>query len=284
MKTPQLPTGCDPRRYIMSRLAPGEICAQTPSDKLGLVFQVRLPDGRIQNQNAMVLYALAHNPQLDNLRNIRYNLERTQRLRLAYRQKSIAETKADSVARLLSEQMVKAERKLERLAARELESVQIWRQFMSPLPGLGIRISLALVAEIVTPCRFPNSAHLISYAGYGLQQGTVVKPTLGRSHTWQPRLKSALRMLAIEFIKRQGTYRDAYVSFKQREQFLNSTRALAKQLTPIHVEHRVYRRVIKQFLKDLYRCWTALEATENYNPSHVPISKPNHSASQAALE
>lgn len=155
---------------------------------------------------------------------------------------------------------------------------------------------LALIDDIG---RFDTVAKLWRYAGYGLYEyyqddGKVVAPTKGKEKqgegpdaviveveptpkdSWEittcrdrgikgyvlpynKTLKSALYVMADGFIKQQTPgYTDLYYAEKQRQRTLHPEK-VGKDFSDGHINNRAIRKMIKEFLKDLWVEWRIAE-------------------------
>jgi len=176
-----------------------------------------------------------------------------------------------------------------------LKDVPLWREFLEPIKGVGVRIAAVILSEIdIHKARHPSS--LWRYAGLdvgedGLGRSRRAEHLVDQTYinkegveavrkgiAFNPKVKTKLMgVLADSFIKQKNeVYYQIYLDYKHRMEnhavwgAHNDATCDKKdpktRTSKARRSEQAKRYMIKMFLKDLYVAWRTLE--------NLPVSKP----------
>lgn len=176
----------------------------------------------------------------------------------------------------------KAEKKHFRLLEKVLQEYPIYTTFLEKVKGIGPAMAGVIISEIDIhkarhassiwkyagldvaqdgKGRSKRSEHLIDFAYKDKEGNDAVR----KSITFNPFLKTKLMgVLASSFLRagKDNKYSQIYYNVKNRYE----NHAVYKDSTKLHRHNMALRKMIKQFLIDLYTVWRELEG--------LPVSKP----------
>lgn len=147
----------------------------------------------------------------------------------------------------------------------------IW-DWLTNIKGLGAGGEAAkLLAQIDDVGNFDTVSKLWRFAGYAVMDGKAERRTSGEKAHYNARLKAICYMIADQFIRQQTPgYVDIYYAEKARQRELHpepETIGGKKLYTDGHIHNRAWRKMIKEFLKDLWLEWRRLEG--------LPVTEPH---------
>ena len=147
----------------------------------------------------------------------------------------------------------------------------IW-EWTTSIKGLGAGGEAAkLLAQIDDIARFDTVSKLWRFAGYAVMEGKAEKNKPGEKSHFNRKLKAICFVIADQFIKQQTPgYVDIYYAEKARQRALYPEpikNGAGKTIyTDAHIHNRAWRKMIKEFLRDLWLAWRKLEG--------LPITEP----------
>ena len=163
----------------------------------------------------------------------------------------------DPLGNIVKEDNIWSEKYWMKMAKLELSRNKTWNEFLSKIQGVGPITAAGLLGYIGDPMRFYKGKErglrsLWHYCGLHVVNGKAPKRKKGSQHDWNPKLRALLLgVLADNFIKkRTPKYREIYDQEKERQ--------LQNGLTKAHAHRRAIRKMMKEFLKDLWNYWFAV--------------------------
>lgn len=153
----------------------------------------------------------------------------------------------------------------------------VW-EWLTSIKGLGAGGDAAkLLAQIDDIGRFDTVSKLWRFAGLAVMEGKAEKNQKGEKAHFNNKLKAVCYVIADQFIKQQTPgYVDIYYSEKARQRELHPEKIetgrktqngkALYQYSDAHIHNRAWRKMIKEFLRDLWLHWRRLEG--------LPVSKP----------
>jgi len=150
--------------------------------------------------------------------------------------------------------------------------IPVW-EWVTNIKGLGEgSLAAQLLAQIDDIEKFDTVAKLWRFAGYAIIDGKAEKNQKGEKSHFNRKLKGICFNIADQFIKQQTPYYvDIYYAEKERQRALNpdilcrecgckweecqSKKKHVKIFTDAHIHNRAWRKMIKQFLCDLWIEW-----------------------------
>jgi len=163
---------------------------------------------------------------------------------------------------------------LEKVETKKLEKMvkvhPLWNGFLKDVTDIGYIYAANLIGIIGNINRFDSVSSLWSYSGLGVVNGKAPRPTKGQHLGYNPMLKTlCLGKIADNFVKVSGKadakYGQLYKKIKLDEQtkhpepIENPNKKPKMIYTKGHIEKRTRRRVVKEFMKDLYLNWKSLD-------------------------
>lgn len=95
-----------------------------------------------------------------------------------------------------------AETEIEAELARLLERIPIWGALFEKIPGMGVRVGSAIVAETYDVSRFPTPPNYANYSGWGFNRdGTRQRRKKGEVAAWNEYLKQAFYLWVTGIVK-----------------------------------------------------------------------------------
>jgi len=148
----------------------------------------------------------------------------------------------------------KQEKALKKQIEIEVERFPIYTNFLSEVKGCGPLLSAVIITEFDI-----NIATTVSkmwaFAGLAPGRDRLVK---GQKSCFNTFLRSKLcGVLGGSFLKCKSPYSVHYYEYKNRLE--NSESVTWKDATKIHIHRAAMRKMIKEFLKDLYVAWRTLD-------------------------
>jgi len=159
----------------------------------------------------------------------------------------------------------------------------VW-DWLVAIKGIGDHTAAKIIALIDDPAKFATVSKLWRFSGYGLKDGQIDRPTKGAVLPYNRRLKSELFLMAESFVKQQTpTYVTIYYEEKERqrrehpEPVCSKCGAVARlrgqswtcpecrasgraiNYTPMHLDYRAKRKVVKVLLQHLWVVWREAE-------------------------
>jgi len=152
------------------------------------------------------------------------------------------------------------------------KQVPIW-EWVTSIRGLGQGgLAAQLLAQIDDIDNCPTVAALWRFAGFAVIEGKAEKNSKGEKSRFNRRLKGICFNIADSFIKQQTpVYVDTYYAEKERQRVLHpdilcrecgckweecqSKKKHVRIFTDAHIHNRAWRKMIKQFLCDLWIEW-----------------------------
>ncbi len=136
--------------------------------------------------------------------------------------------------------------------------------YVSEVRGIGPGLAAKLIAMIDID-RAPHVSSLWRYAGFGLvkdDEGNLVRerPVKGQKLSYNKRLKTSCRLIAMSFLKTGSPYRAVY---DQAKEFYTLNRP---DWTKAHCHEAALRKMVKLFLSHLWVVWRTLE--------RLPVTEP----------
>lgn len=122
-----------------------------------------------------------------------------------------------------------------------------------------------LLAQIDDIGKFDTVSKLWRFAGYAVIEGKAEKNQPGEKSHYNRKLKSICYMIAEQFIRQQTPgYVDIYYAEKahQRQLYPEPVQregSKVKRFTDAHIHNRAWRKMVKEFLRDLWLTWRRLE-------------------------
>lgn len=140
----------------------------------------------------------------------------------------------------------------------------VW-QWLTSIRGLAAGGEAAkLLAQIDDISKFDTVAKLWRFCGYAVIDGAAEKNKPGEKSHYNRKLKSICYMVGEQFIRQQTPYYvDIYYAEKARQRQLYpevvKVSATKKIYTDAHLHNRAWRKMVKEFLKDLWLEWREAE-------------------------
>ena len=162
----------------------------------------------------------------------------------------------------------------EKEIAKLIKKQPLWLTYLKDVKGIGPLYAANLLGYIGNIKRFPTVSSLWKYAGLAVVNGQSDRRIKGQHISYNPYLKTlCLGKIADNFVrsgkKNAGTYRILYDKYKAEEQEkhpepVKSTKTTGpKQFyTKGHIEKLTRRKVVKEFVKELYLQWQTVETPE----------------------
>lgn len=140
------------------------------------------------------------------------------------------------------------------------ELVPVW-EWATNIKGLGQGgLAAQLLAQIDDIEKFDTVAALWRFAGFAVIEGKAEKNQKGEKSKFNHKLKGVCFNIADQFIKQQTPgYVDIYYAEKERQRLMYPEAIKngngKKIYTDAHIHNRAWRKMIKQFLCDLWVEW-----------------------------
>jgi len=146
----------------------------------------------------------------------------------------------------------------------------IW-EWLTAIKGLGAGGEAAkLVAQIDDIARFDTVSKLWRFAGYAVMDGKAEKNQAGEKSHYNRKLKSICYIIAKSFIyQNTSPYRDIYDAEKAKQRELYPEKMDSDKLdrkgkklylySDAHIHNRAWRKMIKEFLRDVWLTWRRME-------------------------
>lgn len=147
---------------------------------------------------------------------------------------------------------------------------EIW-DYVTSIKGLKAGGEAAkLLAQIDDIAKFDTAAKLWRFAGFAVIDGCAEKNKAGEISHFNRNLKSICFMVAEQFIRQQTPYySDIYYAekAKQRQLYPEPVKENGKVLySDGHIHNRAWRKMVKQFLLDVWVKWRTLEGLSVTEP------------------
>jgi len=144
----------------------------------------------------------------------------------------------------------------------EAEAGPIW-DWLIAIKGIGPPLAAQLLAQIDDIGNSPTVASLWRFAGWAVIDGQAEKNKRGEQSHYNGQLKGVCWNIGEQFIRHQAPgYVDAYYAEKARlrEMYPEKIEIDGKsRYTDLHIHRMACRKMIKQFLKDLWIQWRQSE-------------------------
>jgi len=141
----------------------------------------------------------------------------------------------------------------------EIKGYRIWNEYLIRVKGIGPIMAAKLICEIDI-ARASRVSNLWAFAGLGLRNGKIQRPTKGIKLDYSQRLKTTCYLVARSMIMQSSPYRRVYDSAKE---FYKANRS---DWFPIRQDMAARRKMVKMFLSHLWVKWREMEG--------LPVSKP----------
>ncbi len=164
--------------------------------------------------------------------------------------------------------MLEMEHKTEKEIAKEIHKYPLWKNFLQNVKGCGPMMAAVMMTEFDIH-KAPTVSNLWSFAG--LAPGKDKKKK-GTKCPFNQFLRAKLcGVLGSGFLKANSPYREHYDNTRHRLEAMNwgmdSPNPTDKNKPKANHQHRAAtRKMVKEFLKDLYVAWRTLEG--------LPVRKP----------
>lgn len=141
-----------------------------------------------------------------------------------------------------------------------LKGNRTYIEYLNKKHGFGSSVlSCGILGMIGDPTRFKGLQSLWHYCGLHVVDGKAPKRERGKKIDWNPYLKSLLlENLGKQLISKKSEYRTRFEEYRKQEQ--------GKGLTKGHVFNRARRKIVKDFLKDLWNYWFSIHKAQT--PKH----------------
>lgn len=156
------------------------------------------------------------------------------------------------------------EKSAERDLVKAVEKLDVWKEILSGVEGIGPMIAARLISSIQDIRRFETDAKLRAFCGvHVMADGTFARRRNGQVSNWHPDSRQALYLLGDQFNRRpDSTWGKYLLTCKARLQAIHpevDASSGKKRYTKGHIHKMATWRAVSRFVRTLHRDWTRLE-------------------------
>jgi len=177
------------------------------------------------------------------------------------------ESEALDTIPVIANNMLLSEKIIAKEIEREVRQIDVYREYLRYVKGLGAVLSAKLICYIKDIERFATVAKLWRYAGLGVVDGKAERRRRGQKANYNTRFKALMYVIANSFLKTGSKYR---IIYDRAKEYYTANRDWNKS----HIHYAALRRMEKLFLAHVWEKWREIEGLPTREP--YPIEYLGH--------